>query len=160
MSSNEEQNVESIFRKRHEIIGDRASVVSLIGALLVVISAFLPWYWTKITWPSPLTGTHSSFVLGLGTGLTGWMIFLFGLARVGNEITKKGLVRARYRVLLSVLILLAVFYDFSNLTYSLFAPSEMVSFQPQFGIYIAVVGSLILIVGEIMLLREAKTKSS
>jgi len=88
------------------------------------------------------------------------MIFLFGLARVGNEITKKGLVRARYRVLLSVLILLAVFYDFSNLTYSLFAPSEMMSFQPQFGIYIAVVGSLILIVGEIMLLREAKTKSS
>jgi len=130
------------------MIIQRSLVVSLIGAALIVISVFLPWIWW--TYSMPDFGTHSFSAMGLKTD-EGQLVLLLGLASIGILFVKQRLLRVGFGLLLAVVILLAIIYFHQRIvSYSLLLPSDIMQWHTQFGSYIALIGSLVVIAGKLM----------
>lgn len=140
------------------MIVQRSLVVSLIGAALIVISVFLPWvYWT---YSFPDFGTHNFSTVGLETD-EGQLVLLLGLASIGILFVKQRLVRVGFGLLLAIVILLVIIYFHQRISsYSMLVPSDIIQWNMQFGIYVALVGSLVLAAEKIvdLLARVAEGK--
>jgi len=98
----------------------------------------------------PDFGTHSFSAMGLEAD-EGRLVLLLGLASIGILFVKQRLVRVGFGLLLAVVILLVTIYFHQRIaSYSLLLPSDMAQWHTQFGSYIALIGSLILIAGKLI----------
>ena len=125
----------------------RSLVVSLIGSALIVVSVFLPWIST--TYSIPDMGTYTFSGSGIEDNL-GQLILLIGVASIGILFVNQKGFRVKFGLLLAVLNLFVIIY-FGLRIMSRF-PSIFDTFQRdiQFGIYVAIIGTLTLIVGKIV----------
>jgi hypothetical protein len=130
------------------MIIQRSLVVSLIGGALIVVSVFLPWI--SWTYSIPDFGTHSFSAMGLEND-EGQLVLLLGLASIGILFVKQRLVRVGFGLLLVVVILLVIIYFHQRIvSYSFLLPSDVAQWHTQFGTYITLIGSLILIAGKLI----------
>ena len=131
----------------------RSLVVSLIGSIVIVVSVFLPW--TSIIYTIPDIGTHTFSTSGIEDNL-GQLILLIGVASIGILFVNQRSFRVKFGLLLGVLNLFVIIYFGLKIMYFGFPyPVDMFQQDIQFGLYVAIIGTLTLIVGKIV---EYKTK--
>ena len=125
----------------------RSLVVSLIGSALIVVSVFLPWIST--TYSIPDMGTYTFSGIGIEDNL-GQLILLIGVASIGILFVNQKGFRVKFGLLLAVLNLFVIIYF--GLRIMSWFPYIFDTFQQdiQFGLYVAIIGTLTLIVGKIV----------
>lgn len=127
----------------------RSLVVSLIGSALIIVSVFLPWMST--TYSIPDIGTYTVSPSGIENNL-GQLILLIGVASIGILFVNQKSFRVKFGLLLAVLNLFVIIYFGFRIMFGFPFPYPIDMFQQdiQFGLYVAIIGTLILIVGKIV----------
>jgi hypothetical protein len=125
----------------------RSLVVSLIGSALIVISVFLPWVLTIYSIPD--IGTHTVSTSGIEDNL-GQLILLIGVASIGILFVNQKGFRVKFGLLLAVINLFVIIYFGLKISFGFPYPVDMFQQSIQFGLYVAIIGTLTLIVGKVV----------
>jgi len=124
----------------------RSLVVSLVGGALIVVSVFLPWIST--TWSIPDIGPWTVSGSGVEDNL-GQLVLLIGLASIGILFVKQKVFRVKFGLLLAVVNLFVIIYfQLRTMSFRIPYPTDTFQMVIQIGSYIAIIGSLTLIVGK------------
>ena len=126
----------------------RSLIVSLIGSALLIVSVFLPWVST--TYSIPDMGTYTVSASGIENNL-GQLILIIAVASIGILFVNQKDFRVKFGLLLAVLnLFVIIFFWFKNILFGFPYPVDMFQMDIQFGLYVAFIGTLTLIVGKIV----------